>query len=250
MRVEFESDRFKLAGIIDAPREIKARAFAIFAPCFTCNKNIKTAAYIARGLTQRGIGVLRLDFRGLGESEGSFADATLTTNIADVVAAAQFLEREFMAPALLIGHSFGGPAVIRAAPQIPSCRAVVTINSPSDPRHVTTYFTDKLEKIRREGVASVDIVGRPFPITRQFIEDLETQNHPAAISHLGRPLLVCHSPADDVVPLAEGMEIFDAANQPKSFVSLNSDHYLFKHEDADYAAGIIAAWASRYLDAA
>jgi uncharacterized protein len=247
MRVEFESGGFKLVGIVDAPRESAAKAYAIFAPCFTCNKNIKTAAYIARGLAERGIGVLRFDFRGLGESEGSFADATLTTNVADVVAAAEFLAREYAAPKLLIGHSFGGPAVIRAAAKIASCRAVVTINSPADPRHVATYFADKLERIRNEGVINVDIVGRPFPITRAFIEDLEKQNHPAAIADLGKALLVCHSAGDDVVPISEAAEIFEAAKHPKSFVSLDADHYLFKREDAEYAAGVIAAWASRYL---
>lgn len=248
MRVEFESGGFKLAGIVDSPGESAPRAFAIFAPCFTCNKNIKTAAYIARALVNHGISVLRLDFRGLGESEGKFLEATLTTNIADILAAASFLESHYAAPALLIGHSFGGPAVIRAAPKIPSCRAVVTINSPSDPRHVTTYFDDKLKRIRQEGVVDVDIVGRPFPISRQFIDDLETQNHPAAIANLGKALLVCQSPGDDVVPLNEAFEIFETANQPKSFVSLDAaDHYLFKREDANYVAAVIATWASRYI---
>jgi len=248
MRVEFRSGGFKLVGIVDAPREGAARAFAIFAPCFTCNKNIKTAAYISRGLAERGIGVLRLDFRGLGESEGAFAEATLTTNVEDLIAAAEFLAKEYSAPALLIGHSFGGPAVIRAAPKIASCRAVVTINSPADPLHVTTYFADKLERIRKEGSVDVDIVGRPFPMTRAFIEDLERQNHPAAISNLGKALLVCHSPDDDVVPVSEAGEIFEAAQHPKAFVSLDrADHYLFKREDAEYVAGLIAAWAARYL---
>jgi putative redox protein len=246
MRVEFQSGGFKLVGIVDAPQGEATRAFAIFAPCFTCNKNIKTAAYIARGLTQHGIGVLRLDFRGLGESEGNFAEATLTTNVEDVIAAAEFLGREYLAPALLIGHSFGGPAVIRAAAKVASCRAVVTINSPADPLHVTTYFADKLERIRSEGSVDVDIVGRPFPITRKFIDDLEKQNHPGAIAELGRALLVCHSAADDVVPISEASEIFEAAKHPKSFASLDADHYLFKRGDAEYAAGMIAAWARRY----
>jgi putative redox protein len=125
---------------------------------------------------------------------------------------------------------------------------VVTINSPSDPLHVTTYFKDKLDRIRDEGSVEVDIVGRPFPITRAFIEDLEMKNHPAAISDLGKALLVCHSSADNVVPFAEASEIFDSANQPKSFISLDgADHYLFKREDAEYTAGVIAAWAARYI---
>ena len=248
MKVEFQSESFKLAGILDAPRDAQPKAYAIFAPCFTCNKNIKTAAYIGRGLAERGIAVLRLDFRGLGESEGEFAQATLTTNVADVIAAAEFLREKHISPALLIGHSFGGPAVIRAAPKIPACRAVVTINSPADPRHITTYFEDKLPQIRRDGAVNVDIVGRPFPITRDFIDDLEKQNHPAAISGLGKALLICHSPVDDIVPVSEATEIFEAAQQPKSFVSLDTaDHYLFKRDDADYVASVIAAWAARYL---
>src|SRR3954470_13835367 len=160
MRVEFESGGFKLVGAVDGPREHPASAFAIFAPCFTCNKNIKTAAYIARGLAEHRIGVLRLDFRGLGESQGKFEDATLTTNVDDVIAASEFLGREYAAPALLIGHSFGGPAVIRAAGKVASCRAVVTINSPAHLGQITTHFQHKLEEIRRQGVANVDIVGR------------------------------------------------------------------------------------------
>jgi pimeloyl-ACP methyl ester carboxylesterase len=248
MRVEFESGVFRLAGIVDAPREGEARAYAIFAPCFTCNKNIKTAAYIGRALADLGIAVLRLDFRGLGESEGKFVDALLTTNVADVIATAEFLKERYASPALLIGHSFGGPAVIRAAPKIPSCRAVVTINSPADPTHLTTYFTEHLPQIEKEGVAHVDIVGRPFPISRNFINDLREQNHPAAISNLGKPLLICHSPGDDIVPISEAGEMFDAARHPKTFLSLgDADHYLFKREDSEYVARVIAAWASRYL---
>ena len=248
MRVEFRSGGFKIVGTVDLPTEGAAKAFALFAPCFTCNRNIKTAAYIARGLAQLGIGVLRIDFRGLGESQGSFAETNLTTNVADLVAAAEFMQENYAGISLLVGHSLGGPAAIRAAAKISSCRAVVTINSPADPTHVTTYFADKLERIRSEGVVQVDIVGRPFPITQQFIEDLEKQDHPAAISGLGKALLVCHAPSDDVVPLAEASEIFQAAAHPKSFVSLDTaDHYLFKREDAEYAATVIAAWATRYV---
>jgi len=250
MRVEFQSGEFKLVGILDRAGEGDVHTFAIFAPCFTCNKNIKTAAYIARGLAERGFSVLRLDFRGLGESEGRFEDATLTTNVEDVIAASDFLEREYSAPKLLIGHSFGGPAVIRAAAKISSCRAVVTINSPAHLGQITTNFQDKLEEIHREGVASVDIVGRPFPISRSFLKDLEIQNtnHSAAISQLGKALLVCQSPNDDVVPLQEALDMFEGAEHPKSFLSLdNADHYLFKREDSDYVAGMIAAWVRRYI---
>jgi alpha/beta superfamily hydrolase len=250
MRVEFQSGGFKLVGILDRAGEGPVNAFAIFAPCFTCNKNIKTAAYIARGLAERGLGVLRLDFRGLGESEGRFEEATLTTNVEDVIAAAGFLEREYSAPKLLIGHSFGGPAAIRAAVKIASCKAVVTINSPARVTQIATHFEDKLERIHREGVASVDIVGRPFPISRKFLEDLEIQetNHSDAVSQLGKALLVCQSPNDDVVPPRQALDMFEAAKHPKSFVSLDTaDHYLFKREDSDYVAGVIAAWAQRYL---
>lgn len=248
MRVEFRSGPHKLVGTLDMPKDGTAKGFAIFGPCFTCNRNIKTAAYIGRGLADRGIGVLRLDFSGLGESEGKFIHATLSSNVADLVSAARFLEQKHQSPALLIGHSFGGPAVIRAAAKIASCKAVVTINSPADPSHVTSYFADKLPAIEREGHVNVDIVGRPFPISAKFIRDLEAQNHPASISELGKPLLVCHAPADDVVPFSEALEMFELARQPKSFLTLDgADHYLFKREDADYVAGIIAAWAACYL---
>jgi alpha/beta superfamily hydrolase len=250
MRVGFQSGEFKLAGAIDRAGEGDVHAFAIFAPCFTCNRNIKTAAYIARGLAERGFGVLRLDFRGLGESEGRFENATLSTNVEDVIAASEFLTKEYSAPKLLIGHSFGGPAVIRAAVKIASCKAVVTINSPARVTQIATHFQDKLEEIHREGVANVDIVGRPFPISRNFLKDLEVQNtdHSAAISQLGKALLICQSPADDVVPQQEAFDMFQAAAHPKSFVSLdNADHYLFKREDSDYVAGVIAAWARRYV---
>lgn len=236
---------------MDLPRESEPKGFAIFGPCFTCNRNIKTAAYLARGLAERGIGVLRIDFRGLGESEGDFKEATLSSNVADLVAAAEFLKTSQQAPALLVGHSFGGPAVIRAAARLECVRAVVTINSPADPRHVTSYFADKLEAIERDGFVNVDIVGRPFPISAKFIRDLETQNHPGAISDLGtagKALLVCHAPSDDVVPFSEALEAFELAREPKNFLTLDrADHYLFKREDADWLAGMIAAWAARYL---
>jgi alpha/beta superfamily hydrolase len=247
MRVEFRSGGFQIAAILDTPKESAAKAYAIFAPCFTCNKNIKTAAYLGRALADRGVAVLRLDFRGLGESEGDFAEATLTTNVEDVIAAAEFLTEHYGAPTLLIGHSFGGPAVIRAAQKIAACRAVVTINSPADPQHIVSYFADKLPEIEANGVAQIDIVGRPFPITRNFIHDLEKQNHPEAIARLGKPLLICHSPADDVVPFSEATEMFNFAAPPKNFFSLDgADHYLFKREHAEYVAGLVASWFSAY----
>lgn len=248
MRVEFNSAGHKLVGILDSPRESEPEACALFAPCFSCNKNIKTAAYISRGLAEHGIATLRLDFTGLGESEGHFVNSTLSTNVADLVAAANFLKEHHTAPALLIGHSFGGPAVIRAAAKIDSCRAVAVINSPADPNHVTTYFTDKLPQIEREGHVHIEIVGRPFPISQAFIQDLRQQDHPGAIAGLGKPILVCHAPDDDVVPISQGHETFDFARHPKSFIALDkADHYLFKREDAEYAARMIATWASRWL---
>ncbi len=248
MRVEFKSGEHTLAGLLDLPREGVAKAFAIFAACFTCNKNIKTAAYLGRALAGHGIATLRFDFTGHGESTGAFVETTLSSNIADVVAAGHFLAEKHRAPALLLGHSFGGPAVIRAAAKIPSCRAVATINSPADPRHVTTYFTDKLPQIEKEGQAEIDIVGRPFPISRRFVQDLANQNHPGAVAGLGKPLLICHAPGDEIVPIAQGHELFEAAAQPKSFLCLDgADHYLFKKEDAEYAAGVIAAWSARFI---
>jgi alpha/beta superfamily hydrolase len=245
MRVEFLSGGLKLAGLVDLP-EGPARVFAVAAACFTCSKNSKTSAYLARGMAARGIGCLRLDFKGLGESEGEFVKNTLSSNVEDLLAGAEFLSREFSGPTLVIGHSFGGTAAVRAARRMESCRGVVVVNSPSDPKRITTYFPERLAEIRERGSAMVNIAGRPFPIGRDFLEDLERDDAERAVAELGKALLVCHATADEVVPIAQGERTFQWARQPKSFLAIpGADHFLSEKADSDYAAEVIAAWAGQ-----
>ncbi|MGR3343598.1 MAG: bifunctional alpha/beta hydrolase/OsmC family protein [Paracoccaceae bacterium] len=222
---------------------------ALFAHCFTCSKDIPAARRIAGRLAAMGIAVLRFDFTGLGHSGGEFANTTFTSNVGDLVAAAAYLQGRDMAPGLLIGHSLGGAAVLRAAGALPSVKAVVTIAAPYDPNHVTHNFADTLPKIEAEGEAEVDLGGRPFRIGRDFIRDVAAENLGPAITKLKRALLVLHSPIDSIVGIENAAQIFTPARHPKSFVTLdNADHLISRAEDAEYAAGVIAAWAARYLD--
>ncbi len=241
----------QLAGILEIPGSGEIRAVALFAHCFTCTKNIRAAAGIAAALAQQGIACLRFDFTGLGDSEGDFGATGFSANVADLVAAARALETELAAPALLIGHSLGGTAVLMAAKEIDSCVAVATIGSPGSAAHVVHLFADGLEAIRATGHATVDIGGRPFQLRREFVEDLEAQPLEPALGDLKRALLVMHSPVDQVVGIDHATDIFTGAKHPKSFVSLDrADHLLRNAADAAYAANVIAAWASRYLPAA
>lgn len=237
-----------LAARLDLP-EGPHLATALFAHCFTCGKDIAAARRIAARLAAMGIAVLRFDFTGLGHSEGEFANTTFGSNVADLTAAAAYLEGRNMAPSLLIGHSLGGAAILRAAPQIVSARAVVTIGAPFDPGHVTYNFDGALDRIETEGRAEVDLGGRPFTITRDFVRDLKEQSLGESIAHMKRALLVLHAPRDSVVDISNASRIFTAAKHPKSFVTLDdADHLVSRAEDAEYAAGVIAAWADRYLD--
>ncbi|HEX5476957.1 MAG TPA: alpha/beta fold hydrolase, partial [Burkholderiales bacterium] len=223
-------------------------AFALFAHCFTCSKDTKAAAYIGQALSARGIAVLRFDFTGLGMSGGDFADSNFSSNIEDLVAAAGFLRSRHEAPALLIGHSLGGAAVLAAAAEIPEVRAVATIGAPFDPRHVAHLLEGKAEELASKGEARVDIGGRPFLVRKQFLDDLEKHAPADSIAALGKALLVMHSPRDAIVGIDNASRIFMAAKHPKSFVSLDdADHLLNRAEDAAYAAEIIAAWSSRFL---
>lgn len=224
-------------------------ATALFAHCFTCGKDIAAARRIAKRLSVAGLAVLRFDFTGLGHSEGEFENTTFTSNVEDLRAAARALADRDMAPKLIIGHSLGGAAVLRAAGHIASVRAVVTIGAPFDPGHVTHNFGDALEKISSDGVAEVDLGGRPFRIGRDFIEDVGAARLGPEIGDLKAALLVMHAPRDTVVGIDNATEIFKAAKHPKSFVTLDSaDHLISKAEDAEYAADVICAWAQRYLD--
>jgi uncharacterized protein len=237
----------KLAARLDAPDEAPT-AYALFAHCFTCGKDVFAAARIAQQLAAHGIAVLRFDFTGLGSSEGEFANTNFSSNVADLVAAAAHLRAAYAAPALLIGHSLGGAAVLAAAGSVPECKAVVTIGAPSDVRHVRHLLGERLSQIEADGEAEVVLAGRPFTIKRQFLLDAEEQNLAAKIAELRRALLVMHSPRDDTVEISNATRIFTAAKHPKSFISLDTaDHLLTAREDAVYAADLIAAWAVRYL---
>jgi len=244
--VSAQGDR--LAGLLDSPAT-EPRAFALFVHCFTCGKDIHAARRIAEALTALGIGVLRFDFTGLGASDGEFANTTFSSNVADLVAAADQLRNSKRAPAILIGHSLGGAAVLAAAARVPEARAIVTIGAPCDPAHVTGLFQDKLDAIKADGEVEVSLAGRPFRIRRGFLQDIAEQNLIERIASLRKALLIFHSPIDEVVGIENASHIFAAAKHPKSFVSLaGADHLLSRREDAVYVANVIAAWAERYLD--
>jgi uncharacterized OsmC-like protein/pimeloyl-ACP methyl ester carboxylesterase len=238
----------QLAAALDLP-EREPIAYALFAHCFTCGKDVLAAKRIAVALSAKGIAVLRFDFTGLGSSEGDFANSTFSSNVADLVRAAEHLRETKKAPAILIGHSLGGAAILAAAGQIPDAKAVVTIAAPSDPAHVTGLFKDRIEDIRKHGKVEVSLAGRPFNISSEFLDDIAEHGLMAHIAKLHKALLVMHSPTDDTVGIDNATRIFVTAKHPKSFVSLaDADHLLSDKRDAAYVADVIAAWAERYLD--
>jgi uncharacterized OsmC-like protein/alpha-beta hydrolase superfamily lysophospholipase len=240
----------KLAALLDRP-DGPIRAVALFAHCFTCGKDNKAARLIAHGLTSHGIAVLRFDFTGLGSSEGEFANTTFSSNIDDLVAAADHLRTTIGAPAVLIGHSLGGAAVLAAAHRIAETRAVVTIAAPFDPAHVAGLFGDRVDEIESKGEVEVTLVGRPFRIRRALLADIAGRNLAERIAGLRKALLVFHSPTDETVGIDNASRIFTAAKHPKSFISLaGADHLLRRPSDAAYVAHVVAAWAERYLDMA
>lgn len=248
-KIEFENHAGqKLTARLELPADRKPANFALFAHCFTCNKNFTAVRNISRALTSSGFGVLRFDFTGLGESEGDFTDTNFSSNIQDIKAAANFLGREFMAPSLLIGHSLGGSAVLYAAADMDSVGAVATIGAPADPKHVKNLISSGIEDINQKGYAEVSIGGRPFTIKKQFIDDLETTNMSSILRKMKKALLIAHSPQDKIVGIDNAATIFKDARHPKSFVSLDgADHLLSKTEDSSYAGSIIATWAKRYI---
>jgi uncharacterized OsmC-like protein/alpha-beta hydrolase superfamily lysophospholipase len=247
-RFQFEGEGGnQLAAALDLP-ERDPIAYALFAHCFTCGKDVLAARRIALALTEKGIAVLRFDFTGLGSSEGDFANSTFSSNVADLVHAADHLRTTKKAPTLLIGHSLGGAAILAAAEKIPEASAVVTIAAPSDPNHVTGLFKDRIEEIRQNGRARVSLAGRPFPITREFLDDIAEHELMKHVTGLHKALLVMHAPTDDTVGIDNATRIFVAAKHPKSFVSLaDADHLLSNRRDTAYAGEVIAAWASRYI---
>jgi len=238
----------QLAASLDLP-EREPLAYALFAHCFTCGKDVLAARRIAAALAAKGIAVLRFDFTGLGSSEGDFANSTFSSNVADLVRAADHMRETRKAPAILIGHSLGGAAILAAAEKIPDAKAVVTIAAPSDPAHVTGLFRDRIDDIRTHGQVEVSLAGRPFRIKREFLDDIAEHGLMAHVTNLHKALLVMHSPTDDTVGIDNATRIFVAAKHPKSFVTLaGADHLLSGKRDAAYVADVIAAWATRYLD--
>ena len=238
-----------LSALLDRPAQ-EPRAYALFAHCFTCGKDVHAAKRVAEGLTALGIAVLRFDFTGLGSSEGEFANTTFSSNVGDLVAAANELRRRAQAPAILIGHSLGGTAVLAAAAEVAEARAVVTIAAPCDPSHVTGLFKDRLEDIAAKGEVQATLAGRQFRISRAFVDDLAEHKLMQRIADLRKALLIFHSPTDEIVAIDNASRIFTAAKHPKSFVSLaGADHLLSRRSDAAYVANVIRAWAERYLEA-
>ena len=245
------ADGVRLAGRLDVPEGRAPLAYALFAHCFTCSKDLRAARRLTRALTDEGYGVLSFDFTGLGQSEGEFAATTFAHNVEDLVAAAAFLREEHEAPRLLIGHSLGGSAVLCAAALLPEADAVCTVGAPADPAHVLHHIEEEADEIRRRGEAEVSIGGRPFRVRRAFLDELSRPQQMAErLAALGKALLVMHAPTDRTVGIENARTIFEAARHPKSFVSLDTaDHLLSKGADAEYAARVLAAWAARYLPA-
>jgi putative redox protein len=237
----------KLAARLDLPAG-KPRAYALFAHCFTCTKDIFAASRISDGLTEHGVGVLRFDFTGLGASEGEFANTNFSSNVGDLLAATDWLRANAEAPKILIGHSLGGAAVLAAAASVPESTAVCTIGAPADPAHLQHLFQGSVDAIKTEGEAEILIAGRPFRVQTQFLEDIQSQKLNRVIGQMRKALLVFHAPFDQTVGIDNASSIFAAAKHPKSFVSLDdADHLLSRHEDAAYVANVIAAWAGRYV---
>src|SRR5437879_9179405 len=256
MEADVPTERFQFTGVggdqLAAALVLLERerwAYALFAHCVNCGKDVLAAKRIAVALAAKGIAVLRFDFTGLGSTAGDFANSTFSSNVADLVRAADHLRETRKAPAILIGHSLGGAAILAAAAQIPDARAVVTIAAPSDPAHVTGLFRDRIEDIRELGEVEVQLAGRPFHIKREFLDDIAEHNLMAQVTELHKALLIMHAPTDDTVGIDNATRIFVAAKHPKSFVSLTGADYLLRGQhDAGSVAGVVAAWTSHYLD--
>lgn len=248
-KLEFPNESGQiLAGALELPDQGSPRAFAVFAHCFTCGKDVAAASRIARALSERGIGVLRFDFTGLGNSDGDFSNSNFSSNVADLIAAAEHLEKNYQSPALLIGHSLGGAAVLAATHRLPDVKAVATIGAPATAEHVSHLFAERRDDIRTHGSATVTLGMREFTIKSQLLDDLEQFADTDHIGRLRRPMLIFHSPVDQIVPIDEAARIYQAARHPKSFISLDTaDHLLSSKVDSEYVAATLAAWAGRYL---
>tara|TARA_R110000868_G_scaffold81946_2_gene231724 strand:+ start:35830 stop:36588 length:759 start_codon:yes stop_codon:yes gene_type:complete len=248
-KIKFQNKQGQnLAALLELP-EGKPSGYAIFAHCFTCNKNLTAVRNIGRALNKNNIAVLRFDFTGLGESEGDFEDTNFTSNVDDLIAATDFLKNNYEAPAILIGHSLGGAAVLFATHKIPSIKAIVTIGAPSNPSHVSHIFESSIAEIQQNGIAELSIGGRPFKIKEQFLEDIKSHKIELATANLNVPIMIFHSPIDTTVEIANAAKIYKSAKHPKSFISLDkADHLLSDKNDSEFVGLMIAAWTKRYLE--
>ncbi len=250
LKITFKNkEGWDLKGSIELPENRTPHNFVLFAHCFTCNKNFLAVKNISNALIAKGFGVLRFDFTGLGESEGEFEDSNFSGNVEDLIAAAAYLEENYKAPSLLIGHSLGGAAVLFASKLLQSVTAVATIGAPSNIGHIKHLLKDDLAEIQKKGESAVNIGGRNFNIKKQFLDDLESKDLKEIVSNLDKSLLILHSPQDTIVSIKNAEEIYVAAKHPKSFISLNgADHLLTNKLDSSYAGDIIGSWAFRYVD--
>jgi len=238
----------QLAARLEVPTNQEAHSYAIFAHCFTCNKNFSAVRNISRALVNKGIAVLRFDFTGLGESEGDFEETNFSSNVSDLIEAAKFLEENYKAPSLLVGHSLGGAAVIFAASELDSVVAVSTIGAPSSPAHVQHLFKSSVDEIKMTGKAKVNIGGRDFTIKKDFIDDIESKPMKRVLKNMRKSFLVIHSPQDGIVGIENAKELYQFAHHPKSFISIDrADHLLMNGKDSTYVGNVIAGWAERYL---
>ncbi len=237
-----------LEALIDWPAE-PIRGYALFAHCFTCGKDLFAARQIARSLAGKGIACVRFDFTGVGRSEESPELAGFSHDVDDLIAVYRHLARDYDAPALLIGHSLGGAAVLAAAHHLPDLMGVVTIGAPFDPEHVSHLIPDEaISQIEAVGYSDVRLGQRDIKVRDSFLTSIKNQDAERDIGRLRKPLLVMHAPNDELVELENAARIYNAAKHPKSFVSLDSaDHMVSRREDALYAAEVISAWASRYM---
>jgi uncharacterized OsmC-like protein/esterase/lipase len=250
IKIKFDNNEgLSLSASLEQPVDGRPKAFALFAHCFTCSKNLTAVANISRTLNQHGIAVLRFDFTGLGESEGEFSDSNFSSNVADLMSAYEYLQHNYEAPQIIIGHSLGGSAVLAVASHMDAVRAVVTIGAPADPVHVKRLFKGNIEEIKEKGEALVSIGGRPFKIKEQFVNDLEAVDLKSILSNLKKSMLILHSPQDSTVGIDNARNIYKYAKHPKSFISLDgADHLLSNKKDSQYVGDIISAWATRYID--
>ena len=249
-RVNFENPSgIRLAGIIEMP-VTEPTAYALFANCFTCTKDLKAIVRISRGLAKHGLGVLRFDYTGLGDSRGDFSNSTFQSDLVDIQSACQWLGNEHRPPQLLIGHSLGGAALMACANKIPSSQALVTIGAPSCTKHLAGFLGSSNPAIESEGVGEVTIGGRTHKIRQQLLDSLRDFDLKASIQQIRIPHLIIHSPADETLDYRHAEEIFAWTGGAKSLITLiGSDHLLVNQpEDVGYVADLIAIWSSRFVN--